>query len=116
MYKTGLSLALGVIAALVVLFAALFTGARFFTVFTRTIEAFVAGGLAAYLMIFFMERSQFVGFDRRVEPVPSEDGKDRDATDEPLPESSGMEKSGEESAGFESVNTEEFEHVTVPKG
>lgn len=79
MFKLGMSIILGVIAALVIILTGFLGDARLLTILGRALVGFLAAAAFTYLLTFILEMKNIVGFDKDIEPI------EEDKDDEPKP-------------------------------
>lgn len=74
MFKLGMSIILGVIAALVIILTGFLGDARLLTILGRALVGFLAAAAFTYLVTFILEAKYIVGFDKNIDLI--EENKD----------------------------------------
>ena len=79
MFKIGMALIAGAIAALAVGLAGLATEARFSTIFLRGLASFIVAGLVSYLAALILELKGWAGFDENIGLPPETESSDEES-------------------------------------
>ena len=120
MFKIGMALVAGAIAALAVGLAGLATEARFSTIFFRGLAGFIVAGLVSYLAAVILELKGWVGFDENIELPPEtetraeENGEQEAEQEGEIPPEAGTEAGGEQFTPFSADNLKRVEPPPAP--
>jgi hypothetical protein len=131
LYKLGISLLLGVIAALIVFISALLSDARIMTVLLRSVISFLLVTAVLFLALWVLEMKNILGLDKNIE-LPEDEptdeklrkmaeeaeasgSEDADTGDEEQAAASSPQDSGGEDA-FQPLRTEDMQHVSQAEG
>lgn len=120
MFKIGMALIAGAIAALAIGLAGLATEARFSTIFLRGLAGFLIAGLVSYLAAIILELKGWAGFDENVELSPETEAREEESGEqepseegEPSPEA-GAEAGEESFTPFSADNLKRVEPPPAP--
>lgn len=108
MFKLGMSLVLGVVAALVIILVGLLGDARLLTILGRALVGFLVAGVFTYLVTFMLEATRVVGFDKNFELIEPEDGEEPKSVEEYEEADAEAETAEDATADAESEDGAEF--------
>lgn len=119
MFKMGMSLVFAVISALIIVLTGLSSDVRLMTVLFRSLAGFLVAGTVVWLITFFLEARNIVGFDKNLELMEkpeeeeSKSPEEYEAEDEQAAAVEETEKS-EEPVEFKPLGSDNFRHMEVP--
>ena len=119
MFKMGMSLVFAVISALIIVLTGLSSDVRLMTVLFRSLAGFLVAGTVVWLITFFLEARNIVGFDKNLELMekPEEEEpkspEEYEAEDEQAAAGEEPEKS-EEPVEFKPLGADNFRHMEAP--
>ena len=127
LYKLGMSLLLGVIAALIVFISALLSDARITTVLLRSVISFLLVTAVLFLVLWILEVKNILGLDKNLE-LPEDEPTDEElqkmaeeaeksgtegaAEDAEEPTEASAPQEDSSTAAFQPLRTEAMQHVS----
>lgn len=124
LFKLGMSLVFAVISALIIVLTGLSSDARLMTVLLRSLIGFLVAGAAVWLITFFLEARNIVGFDKNLELIEDPEGEEPKSPEEYEAEdaqtASGEDQTAleetEEPAEFKPLGADSLRHMEAPPG
>ena len=117
MFKIGMALIAGAIAALAIGLAGLATEARFSTIFLRGLAGFIVAGLVSYLAALILELKGWAGFDENIGlPQETESSEEESGSEEAEKEDGSPTDAGAEggAASFTPFSADNLNRVEPP--
>ncbi len=117
MFKIGMALIAGAIAALAIGLAGLATEARFSTIFLRGLAGFIVAGLVSYLAALILELKGWAGFDENIGlPQETESSEEESGSEEAEKEDGSPTDAGAEGgeASFTPFSADNLNRVEPP--